>query len=153
MNIIPNISLEEFKLRISTRNILDYLENVHNKNNLDFKLINPYVALYTIKNRFIEIAIHLKVCKVQRISYIGEDKSVNWNNIHIGMKVSEALKLEPRLFYYERNLILLVNEVPGIAFDISEYDPEPEDVPNSFITGISVYAEESLTPQGESGNW
>jgi hypothetical protein len=150
--IIPNQSLGGLTLRTK---LIDIQNIVHPwaQSKGSYHLSRPFEALYRPGNGEIEIGVDVRNGKVFRLTAREGYRGNLFGKVTVGMKVSEAMQLEPRLFYDEADWLIRCKGADGLSIDISEIDPPPELVPGLVISAISVYALESMTLQGQNGDW
>jgi len=116
-----------------------------------YELVGLYEARYDLG----PVAIGVDVRNGKVFKLIAQEGYAGklFGTIEVGMNVGEAMSLEPRLFYDDIEEGLYVRGCAGVTLDVPEIDPPPEVVPSYPISAISVYAEEAVAPEGQSGNW
>lgn len=150
-DIIPNDSLGGIKLRTPIKALLYQLGTDFLHINYSYEMPNPFLAIYTTRDG-ISIYVDLLAGKVQAI-HSGPNYKQDFKSIKVGMRVSEAYKILPDLYYDEVESVIVCKGIEGIEFDLPYEDPEPKDVPNLSINNIVVFATESREDGGYTGNW
>ena len=151
--ILPNEGLGGLKLRIPVTEIQDRLLAAFIAS-LPKNDWHALAGLFEARYRLgpVEIAIDVRNGKIFRLSAYEGYRGRLFGKISVGMKVSDAIALDPRLYYDEAEELLLVRGCVGVSLDVPEVDPDPAAVPAYPIVAISVYAEEvSLREEGLRG--
>jgi hypothetical protein len=151
--IIPNEGLGGIPLRAAIIDIQNIFSGLGVLTAGHFNLHSPFDARYYLGKGEIVVCVDVRNGKIFMLSACEGYKAGLWGKIFIGMKVSDALKLEPQLFYDEAEEVILCKDCPGLSIDISEIDPPVELVPELTITAINVYADEIWTSPGQKGRW
>jgi hypothetical protein len=151
--IIPNQGLGGMSLRTKIIDIQDIFLGLGITEAGHFNLKFPFDARYYLGKGEIVVCVDVRNGKIFMLSACEGYKGVLWEKIFVGMKVKDALALEPRLYYDEAEELILCKDCPGLSIDISEIDPPVELVPELPITAINVYADEIWTSPGQKGRW
>ncbi len=152
--IFPNESLGEITLRDTEATLVDNLTAAgilfqvsYEKNN------DSRVSLYSIFEGVIIIAVDNNNSKIFRITAkTGYDGKL-LDKIKIGDTLHDIYKAEKGFYYDEREDTILNNILPGVSLDLEVTDYLLSGIDNPKIACISVFAEESMTIQGQKGNW
>ena len=118
-----------------------------------FRLASPFEAKYKFEKEGVVICVDVRNGKIYQLTAISGYKGLLLGKIHVGMKVADAMMVEPGLYYDEPNEVIFCKGHPGLAIDVPEIDPPPELVPKMVIQAINVYAEEAFKPIGNRGLW
>jgi hypothetical protein len=152
-DIKPNEGLGGIRLRVSLGDIQDLIPSWEPAGQQSYKLVSRFEARYSLMDGAIEVAVDVRNGKIFKLIAGKGYGGTLLGKIKVGMKVSEAISLESRLFYDEGEELITCRGVEGVSLDIPEIDPPPELVPNMEISAISVFAEEAFTSDGQKGNW
>ncbi|MDY7077478.1 MAG: hypothetical protein SXV54_11205 [Chloroflexota bacterium] len=155
--IIPNQSLGGLGLRTSIVEIQDVvmelqIEHLTSKRKL-FSLPSPFEAKYEFENEKVTVCVDVRNGKIYQLTALPGYMGLLFDKIYVGMRVADAMALEPDLYYDEATEIIRCKGCPGLAIDVPEIDPPPELVPRMAIHAINVYAKEAFTPTGNRGQW
>jgi hypothetical protein len=118
-----------------------------------FTLVSPLEARYEFTDYRLQVYVDVRNGKIYKLAALPGYKGLLFNKIYVDMKVSEAMALEPALYYDEATEVIRCKNILGLAIDVPETDPPPELVPGMTISAISIYAEEAFTPLGNLGQW
>jgi len=118
-----------------------------------FSLPSPFEAKYKFKDEKITVCVDVRNGKIYQLTALPGYEGLLFDRIYVGMKVSDAMSLEPNLYYDEAMEIIRCKGCLGLAIDTNEIDPPPKLVPQMLIQAINVYAEEAFTPAGNRGQW
>jgi hypothetical protein len=151
--IVPNSGLGGLKLRLRAIDIQDLLMGLGSTREGSFRLASPFDARYYLGKGEVAVAVDARNGKVFMLSASGGYRGSLFEHIFVGMKVSDAMALEPHLYYDEAEEMILCRGVPGLSIDIPDIDPRPESVPEMVISAINVFAEETRTLGGQEGRW
>lgn len=151
--ILPNEGLGGWRLRAKLSEMQHSLSGLGITKAGSFKLVSPFDARYFLGMGEVAIAVDIRNGKIFMLSAGKGYKGALFRNVFVGMKVKDALVLEPRLYYDEAEEMLLCKGCLGVSIDISEIDPPLESVPETTITAINVFAEETRSLQGQEGKW
>lgn len=153
-DIVPNQGLGGLTLRINIQEIDHLLTDLLLRGREGFfHLASVFEARYKFEDYGIEVAVDVRNGKIFKLIARPGYGGKLFSKIKTGMRVKDAMNLEPRLYYDEAEEKVLCKDVSGVTIDIREINPNPEAVPSLNIYTISVYAEESMTLQGQSGCW
>ena len=154
-DIVPNTSLGGLTVRTRLLDIQELIMDRLLSHKVSFEIdpYTPFSAVYSFHDIAIDVAVDVRNGKIYKISAIEGYTGTLFGKIRVGMPVSEAMQLEPRLYYHEGEELILCREVDGLSIDVPEIDPPTELVPTMNIHAISVYAEEVHTLQGNRGEW
>jgi len=160
--IVPNESLGGLTIRAKLTDIQElitqrWVQEVSQKpaeqKEAAFQMQGPFVARYLLEDRAIEVFVDVRNGKIFQLTAKSGYQGTLFGVIRVGMSVSEAMTLEPRLYYDEGQELIMCKGVNGLAIDIPDTDPPPELVPTMNIFAISVYADEIDTIHGQDGDW
>lgn len=116
-------------------------------------MVGPFEARYYLGEGVVSFSVDVRNGKIFRVSAHPGYKGKLANGLWIGMPVQEAVELQPDIFYSEVDQTLLSSLHPGVAIDVDNIDPSPEEVLSMEIQAISVYVPELDTPAGQRGDW
>lgn len=146
--IYPSKSLGGFTLKT---HISEYIEDIKSFSDIDRKslqdlsvnMIGKFLVRYTIKNEII-LSFDIITGQLGLISALDSYKGKLFESIGIGSTISEALKVEPRLYYDEIDEGYYIKGVDGIGIFLE--DPYADHIanPNNKIVEISIFLKESL---------
>jgi hypothetical protein len=151
--IVPDFGLGGLILRTK---LVDIQELFFDRGTMvpnSYELVAPFEARYHFGEREITVAFDARNGKLARLTAGTGYKGFLFERIFVGMKVLEAMKLEPLLYYSEAEEVLLCHGVEGLSIELPESDPPIELVPQMTIKAISVYPRELLYLQGQEGRW
>ena len=151
--IIPNQGLGNLTLRSHVSELKQMLVGIGVYDEGSFRLVSPFEARYRLGEGQVEVAVDVRNGKIFKLIAYAGYRGKLFKMITVGMRVSEAMKLESKLYYDEAEEAILCEGVPGLTIDVPEIDPPVELVPEMHIEAISVYAEEINTLRGMSGTW
>lgn len=151
--IIANESLGGLRLRTHIIELAELITGLGVSRPGGFDLLTPFEARYSFAEGSVQAVVDVRNGKVFRLHATKNYNGSFGKGVRVGMRVQEAMLIEPRLYYSEVEELLLCEGVPGITFDIPVTDPEPADVPSLAICVISVYAQEIETADGQAGRW
>jgi hypothetical protein len=151
--ILPNQGLAGLKLRTKLIDIQDLFIGLGITKAGSFNLVAPFDARYHLGNGEVTVAVDVRNGKIFMLSACRGYSGALFGQIFVGMKVSDAIAIEPRLYYDEAEGMILCKGVQGVSIEIPKIDPPPELVPEMTISAINVYAEETFTLEGQSGRW
>lgn len=151
--IIPNSSLGGLKLRMRVIDIQDTLIALGSTREGSVELGSPFDARYHFGEGEVTVAVDVRNGKVFMLCASLGYRGLLFGKIFVGMKVRDAMALEPHLYYDEAEEVILCKRVPGLSIDIPEIDPLPESVPEMTISAINVFAEETRSLEGQEGRW
>lgn len=151
--IIPNHGLGNLTLRAHISDIEVLLVGLGVYEQGSFSLVSPFEARYRLGRGEIEVAVDVRNGKIFKLIAYEGYRGKLFGKITAGMRVGDAMRLEPRLYYDEAEEAVLCRGVSGLTVDVPEIDPPAELVPGMQIKAIAVYAEEIDTLQGNAGRW
>lgn len=151
--IVPNQGLGGLTLRTSVIEIQDLFIGLGVTKPGSFEMVVPFEAMYHFGKGEINAAVDIRNGKIYRLAACAGYKGFLFGKIFVGMKVKDAIALEPNLYYDEAEEVILCKGAQGLAIDVAESDPPPELVPEMAIYAINVFAEETRTMQGQEGRW
>jgi hypothetical protein len=151
--IIPNASLGGFQLRVPVRSIQELLDGLGVIKEGSFQLVAPFEARYQLAEGAVEMAVDVRNGKIFKLIANAGYKGTLFGRIMVGMRVKEAIGIEPRLYYDQAEQFIYCEGVSGLAIDVPVIDPFPREVPDLIISSIAVYAREIATLQGQDGDW
>lgn len=133
--------------------LADTLVEARMRDLVEYSLSTLFEASYRILDIAVEIVVDVRNGKISRLTaregYIGTLS----DGIGVGIRVHEALRIEPRFYYDEGAELILCREVPGVVLEVAAIDPDPDAVPAMLVHAISVYAAEVETAAGQRGMW
>lgn len=154
--IIPSKSIGNISLYANITEYYDLIKqncvwNLITDKYDNIKLHSPFHIAYNIANTM-TLVFHIPNGKLMKIIANKNYKGL-YNNIHVGMKIDKAIKLDNSLVYDEEEEWYYIKDVRGIIF-------EP-DINNKYIKSISVYVKEldgnsvsvCKIDNFERGNW
>jgi hypothetical protein len=155
--IIPAQSLGGVMLGSSIKNAQNLIARLQaqyiSSGNKNFVLTTPYEARYEFKAESIVIWVDVRNGKIYQLTGITGYQGMLFGSIYVGMKVEDAITINPSLYYDENLGFVSCRGSKGLAINLPELDPLPELVPKMIIESISVYVEEAFTPKGNAGMW
>lgn len=151
--IVPNHGLGGLMLRSNIRDFEPLLTGIGAWKEGSLYLASPFEARYRLGKGEVEIAVDVRNGKIFKLIAGAGYKGKLFDKITVGMRVRDALEVEPRLFYDEAEEAILCRDVQGVTVDVPEIDPPLNLVPEMNIHSISVFANEILTLQGQQGTW
>lgn len=151
-DILPNVALGGCQLRISLKEVQSDLIGLGLYRPGRYRLRDPFEAIYEVSEYSIGITVDVRNGKIFRICALEGYEGKLFSNIYAGQSVSEAMKMDDRIFYHEPEGVLYFKDCPGVLLDIGD-DPPAEIVPQLSIVAICVFAPEVFTPAGSLGNW
>jgi hypothetical protein len=154
--ILPNQALGGIELRTSLLDIQDmllaqYVRLVSVLDHTWYGMYHLFEARYHIGP--VSIAVDVRNGKIFKLIAHEGYQGKLFGTIAVGMRVQDALDLEPRLYFDEAEGLILCQGVDGVVIDVDEDDPDPAMVPSKFIHAISVEATEVWTRPGFEGSW
>lgn len=152
--IIPNESLGGVKLRENKNSLIE----LFNLNNISYEVSNENednkrVSLFSILEEIIIVYVDNKNSKIFRVTAKAGYFARLFDKIKIGDTLQEILNCDEGFFYDEREDTILSSKHHGISLDLDVADYLATDVINPKIESISVFAEESITLEGQRGKW
>jgi hypothetical protein len=151
--IIPGESLAGLRLRTPIGRLERTLQRFQLADDLKLKLQPVFEASYRVAGGAVGIAVDVRNGKIFRITARAGYKGCLFDQIRVRMRVREAFRLEPRLYYSEAEELILCRDVPGLSLDVSAVDPLPAAVPDLTIAAINVLIPELDSLQAQNGNW
>ncbi len=153
-DILPDNSLGNITLRDNLKNLINILK----QNRIDFNAsyantYNKRVLLYSIFDGIIVIAIDNINNKIFRITANNGYKGKLLNRFQIGDTYNNVCNSEYGFYYDEQEDTILSNSIPGVSLDLEVTDYLDTDIKDPKIENISVFAVESVTLDGQRGNW
>jgi hypothetical protein len=153
-DIIPNESLGGLTLRSK---IADLQQLIYPGGwppvEHSYELVRPFEARYYLADGAVTLAVDVRNGRIFKLSAGQGYTGTLFGRIKVGMRVSEAMSVEPRLYYDETEESILCKGIKGLTIDIPEIDPPAALVGNLNISAISVYADETNTWEGQWGHW
>jgi hypothetical protein len=150
--IVPNHSLGGLRLRTHLSEIDELILGLGVTRPGCYEMASPFEARYSFGDGSVQAAVAVRNGRVFKLiaskSYQG-----GFGVIHLGMLVREAMLADPRLYYSEAEEYILCRGVVGITLSVPVIDPDPSQVPALCISGITVYAVEIETLEGQDGHW
>lgn len=152
--ILPNESLGNIVLRENIKVLLQTFkfENIVYLSERE-NIYSKTVTIYKIFNDAINIAVDNRNSKIFRISASKGYEAKLFDKIMIGDTLFDVIEKEKSFYYSERDDVVLSKKFPGVSLDLEISDFLFSDIKNPKIEYISVYAVESMTVQGQMGNW
>ncbi|WP_144395464.1 hypothetical protein [Pleionea sediminis] len=144
--IIPGKSLGGIELG---RNVADYsqlLESKELSEKLRYKQTSIYSTRYWVEGIPIEINVDTRTGVIYKISAINGYKGALNSSIKIGTPVTELMKAKPDFYYDECDEAFYSKEVDGIAIEVDEDDPLPEELIELKVEVITVFLPETFKP-------
>jgi hypothetical protein len=152
-DIIPNQGLGGLQLRIPVRAIQELLDSLGVLREGSYQLVAPFEARYRLAGGAVEVAVDIRNGKVFKLIAHAGYKGALFGRVTVGMRVRDAIAVEPRLYYNPAEEFICCEGVSGLAIDLPVIDPLPREVPELIISSIAVYASEIATLQGQEGDW
>jgi hypothetical protein len=103
-----------------------------------YEMKGPYLCKYQSPDRSVDIYIDVRFGVVNMIVARDDFAGSTGRGIHIGMVVSEAMRLDPSLRLSEYYGVLESRDDPGLFLELEDPDPDPESVNSLTVTGIGV---------------
>lgn len=104
-----------------------------------FFLASPYIAIYRFEDHSVKVSVDVRTGEIFMVSAVkGYGGTLN-GVLRPGMSVREALKVEPDLYFWEAQSALFFRGLDGVLLELSDPDPDPEDVPQLGVEDIVVY--------------
>jgi hypothetical protein len=119
----------------------------------NFRLVSPFEARYSLEDGSVEFAVDVRNGKIFKVIAQAGYEGKLFGGISVGMPVSDATDMDPRMYYDEASELLLLRDVPGVCLEVPLDDPTPEEAMRLTICAISVFAPEIETAAGLTGNW
>ncbi len=146
--IHPNKSLGGFTLRT---HISAYIDDIKSFSDIDRKslqdlsinMIGQFLVRYTLKNKII-LSFDIVTGQLNLISALEDYKGKLFENIGIGSTISEAIKVEPRLYYDETDEGYFIKGIDGIGIFLEDAYADHIAKPNNEIVEISIFSKENL---------
>ncbi len=152
--IFPNESLGGIKLRDTISTLVEDLKSNGILYQVSYEKDNDTrVSLYSIFEGAIMIAVDNNNSKIFRITAKTPYEGRLLNKIKIGDTLHDVFKAEEGFYYNEREDAVLNRVLPGVSLDLEVSDHLITAIDNPKIECISAFAEESMTIQGQKGNW
>lgn len=155
--IVPDCSLGGLRLRTSISEIQDTIMELYSKylvsNKKTFSLPTPFEARYEFGEGEVIAWTDIRNGKIFKLTACSGYSGTLFGTIHVGMKIKDAMIIEPNLYYDDILEVVACKGCPGLAIDLPEADPPSVLVPQMEIKAINVYAAEALTPTGNKGIW
>jgi hypothetical protein len=154
-DIIPGQSIGGVSLRTPLLefhdDLMDY--SVRRLDSPFYELVSIYEARYKVADGAIMICADVRNGKIFKVCALEGYRGKLSGRLGVGMRVSDAMAREPRLYYNESEEVLLIDGVDGVSLDVPVVDPFPEEVPGMCISAISVEIPELLTLAVQRGTW
>jgi hypothetical protein len=146
--IVPNKSMGGFDLQ---QHISHYVQDIKAFSNRDKDtlqdmssvLIGQFAINYTFENQII-LRFDIITGKLSLISALKGYKGKLFGNIGIGSTISEALKIESRLYYDEIDEGYYIEGVDGIGIFLDNSYADHNMMPDNKIIEISIFVKEML---------
>jgi hypothetical protein len=145
-NIIPATSLGGFTIG---KNILEYsmvIEKYFVENKLKYEQVNIFSTRYSFMDIPIEINVDTRTGLVYKISALEGYLGKFFNSIEIGSSANSVFGLDQGFFYDECEEAILSKKVEGIALELNEEDPLPEEVNYLSVNVITIFDPEVFKP-------
>lgn len=118
-----------------------------------YSLISPFQASYSLENGNLLITVDVRNGKIFHLAGLAGYTGKLFDKISIGMKIGDAMKLVPDLYYDIAQEQVLCRGILGVAIDPPEIDPPPDLVPDMEISAINVFVPSINTLKGHQGFW
>lgn len=151
--IIPDHGLGGLELRANIWELNNFLSAFGVWEKRAFDLVSPYVAEYRLADGIIALNVDVRNGRIAKMSAFDGYQGYLFGTVKVGMKVSNACRLDSRLYYDEAEGLILCSGIEGVALALVEVDPDPLHVLESNIHSITVFAHEILTISGAEGKW
>jgi hypothetical protein len=151
--ILPNEGLGGLKLRARIIDVQECFVSLGLIGKEAFELVSPFDARYHLADKKVTVGLDVRNGKIFMLSAKTGYRGLLFGKIKVGMRVEDAFKLNPSLYYDEAEEMILCRDYEGVSIDIPEIDPPPETVPQMTISAINVFAAETRTLKGQNGYW
>ncbi|MDX2074914.1 MAG: hypothetical protein SFZ02_00665 [bacterium] len=118
-----------------------------------YTLVSPFQVRYTLENSSIYVSVDVRNGKIFHLVALEGYTGKLFDKITVGMKIGDAMKLVPDLYYDEAQEQVLCKDILGIAIDPPEVDPPPDLVPDMVISAINIFVPQIATLRGHQGFW
>lgn len=106
---------------------------------LKYSLASRFEATYGFLQCSVRVSVDVRTALVFKLSATKGYEGLLFERLKPGMSVAAAFDIEPRLFYFEPEGLILCKGVEGVCLDVNDDDPPPEMVPSLNVEAISVY--------------
>ena len=151
--IVPDEGLGGLLLRRPLTDYWHLLPLPHGSKRAENFLASEIEARYRVASGAIDICVDVRNGRVFKLLARPGYRGVLFGRITVGMSVAEAMRLDARLHYDEREECILCRGVRGLSLDVPEIDPPPHLVPGMSVASINVYVHEVDTPDFARGAW
>ncbi|MBN8585920.1 MAG: hypothetical protein J0M37_12590 [Ignavibacteria bacterium] len=152
--IIPNESLGGIKLRENKNSLIGQLK----QNKISYEVSyenedNKRVSLFSILEEIIIVSVDNKNSKIFRVTANAGYIACLFDKIKIGYTLQDVINTGEGFYYDEREDTILSSKHHGVSLDLDVPDYLATDVINPKIGSISVFAEDSMSLEGQRGKW
>jgi hypothetical protein len=146
LNIIPATSLGGFNLRAKISEYSELIERYLILDKLIFKQVGVYTTCYSFLDVPLELFVDTRTGLIFKISALEGYQGKFCGQIKIGSSARDVLGLGNGFYYDECDEAILSKEIDGIAFELNDEDPLPEEVTSLDVEAITVFDPELFKP-------
>ncbi len=144
--ILPANSLGGFSLRKKISDYSELLERYNILEKLRYEQLDIYSTRYSFVGFPVEINVDTRTGQIYKISavegYLGKLNDL----IGIGSSANDVLKSGHGFYYDDCDEAILSKEIEGVAIELNEDDPLPDEVASLSVESISIFDPEVFKP-------
>ena len=144
--IIPGKGLGGFSIGHKISDHSKLLEKHNILGRLRFAQVGIYSTQYLISDSPIEIYVDTRTGLIYKISAVNGYKGKFDNSVGIGTSAKNVLGLGKHFYYSELDEVILSSQIDGIAFELNENDPLPEEIDELNVEAITVFNPDLFKP-------
>lgn len=145
-DILPATSLGGFYLRRKISDYSELLERFNILEKLKYEQVDIYSTRYSIVGFPVEINVDTRTGLIYKISAVEGYLGKLNNSIAIGSSANDVFKLGHGFYYDDCDEAILSKEVEGVAIELNEDDPMPEEIKGLNVEAISIFDPEIFKP-------
>ena len=145
-DILPAYGLGGISLGKRITEYSDLLERYDVAGKLSYEQISIYSTRYSFENTPIEIDVDTRIGVIYKVSALEGYYGSLLGQIKIGSPANEILSMGRGFYYDECDEAILSKEIPGVAIELNEDDPLPNEIKSLFVKYISVFLPEVFKP-------
>ncbi|MFN8557427.1 MAG: hypothetical protein U0531_08775 [Dehalococcoidia bacterium] len=104
-----------------------------------FRLSSPFTAQYNLG--VVQITVDVRTGLIVQLVALPGYQGTLFNAVAPGISVSDAQRMEPRIYYDEGSEFLWVRGADGVKLFLDVDDPDVTDIAGLAIAGIAVFAD------------
>jgi hypothetical protein len=150
--VVPAESLGGLQIRTHVTDIDDLLRGIGTTSPGTFELVRPYEARFSFGDGSVEAAVDIRNGRIFKLIGRRNYKGC-FGAVALGMIAAEVFRHDSRFFFDDAEGYFFCKGVPGLAIELPDDDPDPQQVLRLPISAFSVYAPGINTADGQGGNW